>query len=51
MKNYALIIKTPGGSVSDILYFDTHEEAYEEMQFYKTFYSDRNFEYELKKEC
>ena len=50
MKDYVLIIKTPGGSVSDTLYFDTHEEAYEEMQFYKTLYSDSNFEYELKKE-
>lgn len=44
---YELYIITSGGSINDILHFDTLEEAKEEMEFYKNFYSDRKFKYEI----
>lgn len=48
---YKLVIKTQGGSINDILYFDTLEEAQEEIRFYKDYYYyDRKFKYEIVKE-
>lgn len=46
---YELRIITSGGSVNDTFYFGTLEEAKEEMEFYKNFYSDRKFKYEIAK--
>ena len=47
---YELYIITPGGSINDTFYFDTLEEAQEEMEFYRDYYySDRKFKYEIVK--
>lgn len=45
---YELCIIT-SGSINDTFCFDTLEEAKEEMEFYKNFYSDRKFKYEIAK--
>lgn len=47
---YELYIITSGGSINDTFRFDTSEEAREEMEFYKNFYSDRKFKYKIVKE-
>ena len=47
---YELQIMTQNGSVNDVLYFNTLEEAKEEREFYKYYYSDRKFKYRIVKE-
>ena len=46
---YALLIKTQGNSISDKLEFETMKEAKEEMKFYKQFYKDGNYKFEIVK--
>ena len=46
---YALILKTPGGSISDKFEFDTLEEAEAEKKFYKSYY-DNQYSYKIVKE-
>lgn len=46
---FILLIKTQGGSISDELYFETKKEAKEEMMFYKEFYRDGNYKFEIVK--
>ena len=43
---YALILKTPGGSISDKFEFDTLEEAEAEKKFYKSYYGNQ-YSYKL----
>ena len=45
-EEYALILKTSGGSISDKFEFDTLEEAETEKKFYKSYY-DNQYSYKL----
>ena len=44
---FTLLIKTQGDSISDKLEFETMKEAKEEMMFYKEFYRDGNYKFEI----
>lgn len=46
---YVLILKTPGGSISDEFEFDTLEEAEAEKKFYKSYYGNQ-YSYKIVKE-
>ena len=46
---FTLLIKTQGDSISDKLDFETMKEAKEEMKFYKQFYKDGNYKFEIVK--
>ena len=46
---YVLILKTPGGSISDKFEFDTLEEAEAGKKFYKSYY-DNQYSYKIVKE-
>ena len=46
---YVLILKAPGGSISDKFEFDTLEEAEAEKKFYKSYYGNQ-YSYKIVKE-